>query len=246
MSRRFFRSVWRFNGLLIALVSSLALLWLLVISAWFVIDWIGPRVAQQVLPVTEERTGDVPNEREEIAESASGFSELGDTGLLYSPIYRDALVVRGGLRASTGYKSTNSEVDWLIYDPTETDPDLASWRLLQRDPALLIDARLLSDEDSKPAKALAVFVRYVTEDGNDDGLLTGSDPIRYALASARGRALTDLDLAGDFVSLTLLSDREAVLVLDQGRSLLFAHLDLNSRSVLRTVSAPLGAKPVDN
>lgn len=245
MTRKFFRFVWRANALIIAAAGLAALLWMVGLSLFLLADWIGPPSIHQALPVAEDRTGAPSPEEDAPKEYTAAFMKHGDTDLLRASVYRDALIVRGGLSDSRGYKSSNSEIDWIFYDPAARDPEASTWRLLQDDPVLLIDARLLEEPKERAPRSLAVFVRYVTEDGNEDGLLTASDPTRYALADAHGQAFNRLALEGEYVSLTVTSADEAILVLKQDQELLFAHLDLGARTVSHEVRAPISAVSQD-
>lgn len=243
MSRRFFRFLWRVNAVLIALAGSIAILGMLGVGALVFHDWMRPLDVQQILPVDEERTAP-RGEEPVIEETVSAFYPLGASGLLRATVTRKAQVSRGSLRDSGGYKETSSEVDWLFYDPEATDPSDATWRLLDQSPALLAQALLLEevlpDGARRRPQPVAIFARYATRDGNGDGLLTWSDPETLALAGPTGRDLTPLDLPGVFVGLNQRSSREAVLTLKDGNNLRFVHLDLENRTVLRTVETPFG------
>lgn len=233
----FWRRLWRFNALVIAVAGLAVLVAATLVSATIVYEVLRrPTQSAQVVAIDPDRQAD----EQPVDVKPEGLNALGDTGLVYASLTANAEVRRAGLRRY-GSKSVVNVIDWLIYDPRSAAPPR---RLIGRDVSLLIEATLLSYDPPGAELAtedLAIFVRFVSEDTNGDGLLTRRDAQTYAIASNDGRDLTPLEISGEFLGLKTVSARETLLsVWTEGRAQI-AHIDLPTKKIVRRAQVETGA-----
>ena len=220
--RGFWRWLWRFNAVAIAGVAVIG--GVLGLAGLYAL----------AMELTGERhVGDLVNIEESAAASTSeqlgAFSRLGRTGLLWAPLRRETV---SPLRAYS--KHATAIADYVIYNPATG----ATRRLLDRDDALILDARLLHRPDDAEGRerAAAMLVRYVDADSNGDDRLNDQDLQRLAFAKPSGVDLTPLAEIERLLGVFALSERRAAAMIELEDGVYALHVDLATLSVSRLTS----------
>ncbi len=220
----FFKSVWRFNGLVIALAGILSVGVLIFITYKLFND------------VTRERnTSNIVNLEEdtEIKESwnLGQLSKLNDGKTLIIPLHSNQSFNR-----SYFSKSSNSTRNYLFID-TETLQE--KWLFDHTDYLIERSDWLKRDDYNAEDPVIAILYQLVKLDSDSDNRLSADDLSIIAIASPDGsnykELINEVELIVDH---TLLSKKELFLIYQKDNISYSAIIDLAKRTIIKTTQLP--------
>jgi hypothetical protein len=228
MSNRFFRLLWRFNALAIAVCGLLGLFVGSIVAVQLARDVFRmPYQARDIARTnTEAPAGGANGVQEKL--SVSSFSRINGTHVLWAPVTVDQTY---DYRYSS--KEAASTRNYVLYD-TATGTTRS---LLDNNRQIVLEAReLRRPESDMKAPLEALFFALVENDSNGDGLLTSTDKISIALCRPDGQGLTKIGKAIGRTIGELVSDdgRTLIVMQDDNGHITATHIDLPSFKVTKT------------
>jgi hypothetical protein len=174
-TRRFFRTVWRLNALIILIAGVLACGLLAFVMLQFLRDMTRTRHVSNVVNVAPEQRG-----RDRT--SLGSFTRVEGT-----QVFRAPLNIEQTYELSVASKETTSIQNYLFYDPAL---DRSYW-LRAGAPALFVGSHELPERDFEERLPItAMLYEIVERDTDGDQRLTESDLRVIAVADAAGTRLT--------------------------------------------------------
>lgn len=232
MSPGFFRSVWRFNALAIALCGVIGV-FVGLFAAYHVAREVfrRPYVANDlahVAPAKSAANTDPAKTGPQVAMRVGHFTRLRGTPIMMAQVNATETYDYG-----SSSKVANSARNVIFYDIAIG----SSRRLLPDDTKLVLstsEVRAETDDASRAPRAL--IHRLIEADSNKDGLLNANDGATLALSNADGSALTRIDIGGSTtISHTLTADASAIVIMVGSSTETKAlHVDATTFKVIRT------------
>ncbi|MGD9784930.1 MAG: hypothetical protein AB7E80_12170 [Hyphomicrobiaceae bacterium] len=181
--RPLFRSIWRFNALVIATVGLMMLAYGSLLGTMLLRDFLRPRFVADILPVA----GDVAARPQTAAErpraDVRSMSRIEGRDVLWGPLGSQEHVTSGYYS-----KDATNTRDYLLYELGTG----SFRRLIGRDGVLVTQASTVRRDHTAGSPTLALRVAYAAHDTNGDGRLSAQDDQTLALATADGRNLRTL------------------------------------------------------
>ena len=192
---KFFKTIWRFNGVIISLIGVAILALLLFASYKAIEDFTQDRHKNNIVNL------DANNITEDI--TLGGSSKITGTSVFKIPMYGNQ-----SYEGSYFSKHTNSEKNYLFINVETSEKH---W-LFNHTDYLLSNVENIT-EDASGSPVLAIMYNVVKQDSNLDKRLTNSDLITLAFTKPSGKGyieiLSDID---NIVSTDLMSNKDLFVV----------------------------------
>lgn len=233
MSNSFFRTLWRFNALAIAVCGLLGI-FVGMFAAYHVARDVFRTSYQaqdiaRVEPAETAKPGDPATPNVQTGFSTGYFSVIRGTTNLQAPI-----IAKQSYDFRYSSKDASSTRNFLFYD-TATG---SSRKLLADEKQLIVaHSELRPDGETGATAPKALLFHIVEADTTKDGILSHADAITFALARTDGSGLTRLDLKGAGSHGQSVSADGATLILfvEEAAGVLKAHhVDLSTFKITRT------------
>lgn len=233
MSNTFFRRLWRFNALTIAVCGLLGIFVGLYVAYHIARDVFRTsyqaRDIARVEPADAKTPGDPSKPAVQTGFSTGHFSAIRGTALLHAPVSAKQSY---DFRYSS--KEASSTRNFVFYDTAAG----TSRKLLADEKQLIIaHSELRPDGDTGTTAPKALLFHIVEADSNKDGILSHDDATTIALARVDGSGLTRLDLKSAGTHGQSVSTDGATLILfteDDAKAITAQHVDLATFKVTRT------------
>jgi hypothetical protein len=222
---RFFRFVWRFNGLVIMIAGVLAIGVLAFTGYSIFQDVTSDREARNILNVQEEN---------DIKESwqLGYMTRIDGSPYVMIPLYSDQ-----DDNESSYSKSSTSARNYLFINSQD---NTKNW-LFKTNKYVITDTELLSEKDYDAAdrKVRAILFRIIKADSNNDQRLTDDDLQSFGLSMPDGlgytEILSDIDL---FVGSRLIDEETLLIVFQRSGIGYSANIDLNGFVISHEAELP--------
>ncbi|AMO56277.1 hypothetical protein GZ77_05595 [Endozoicomonas montiporae] len=176
---KFFRVIWQYNGLVLAVASTLAIA---------VLSFISYKVFKEIV-VERSITNVVKTDSEKV--TGEGFmigyiEDINDGDHLIAP-----LISQQSYTKSYYNKSSSSQRNMLFINAGKNS---SSW-LFNDNESLITDYRLLSNKEADNSKSIvkAIFFTIAKADTNDDGFITDEDIKTIALSDPDGSKYKEIE-----------------------------------------------------
>lgn len=231
MSNRFFRTLWRFNALAIAVCGLLGI-FIGLFAAYHIARDVfrKPYQAQDIArvePADTAKPGDASEPGVATGFSPGHFSAVRGTTILSAPV-----VAKQSYDFRYSSKDVSSTRNFIFYD-TATG---TSRKLLADEKQLIVaHHELRPDGDNTTSAPRAMLFEIIEADTTKDGILSHADATTFALSRADGQGLTRLNLKGDGQHGQSVSADGATLILFVGETgaITAHHIDLATFKVTR-------------
>ncbi|TRX57985.1 hypothetical protein [Thalassomonas sp. M1454] len=221
---KFFKLVWRFNGLIISIAGILAIIVLLFVSYKLIKDATRERTVNNIVNVAED------TEVKENWTLGSIYSVQG-TSVLKAPLQSDQSYSR------SYYSKSSTSTRNYLYINTQTYDKY--WLFDHTNYLIEKSENIRKGDYSSKAPVIATMFHLVKLDSNTDNHLTVSDHITIAFAKPNGTGYLEV-LSGveKFNSSELISDNEFLMIYQKNGSLYSAVINLQDFSLIEDASLP--------
>jgi hypothetical protein len=209
------RSIWRFNGIVIAAAGVMAIIVMVFVSYKIAREVFGRRSVSSVVNVVQERT-----HRESL--SLSRFSRIQGSSLVAAQLEAEQ-----EFQSSYYSKAGSSSRNYLFFD---TSSKTSHWLLPTNSSLILTNHEILEDTSKvnrEERKIVALLYEVVSKDTNADGRLDFNDKKSLTLYRVSdGRVGTVLDNFDMFLGLTQSSWSDLTIFFRDNEKVFFAHIDV--------------------
>ena len=219
---KFFKLVWRFNGLLISIAGILAVCVLVFVAFKLVRDITSERNTRNVINVSANA---------EVKENwrLGKFIEINDKQVLMIPLYSDQSFDRAYYS-----KSTKSIRNYLFIDTSDYSQN---W-IFDKSENLITRSELLRLGDynsASPNPVVAILYELVQQDTDNDVRLSAQDISTIAISNPSGSSFKVLiEEVDSIVDFSLLSESELFLVYQKGGVSYSSVLNVTNGEVVKT------------
>ena len=221
---RFFKLIWRFNGLVISVAGILAVGVLLFVAYKLFQDVTRERTTRNIVNIEENA---------EIKENwrLGQFSEINDNKILMIPLHSDQSFDRAYFS-----KASNSTRNYLFIN-TETSQE--KWLFDHTNYLIERSDRLRKGDYNSKEPIIAILYQLVKLDSDHDNRLSANDLTTIAISNTDGSGYKELIKEVDLVvDHTLLNEKELFLIYQKSAVSYSAILNLESMEVTKTAKLP--------